>query len=261
MLTNLSNHPSSKWPKEQYDYAASRWGEIQDIAFPRFAPESASEEVLALAKEYLDRLPAKEEGPIFLAGEYSFTYAMVDELLNRGYRVMFVRSENKTSVKKLEDGSSEREIKYHFVRFEDYERISKEMEVIREREPVFLNGSYHFASTKWNEDERKQAAPYGRIVDLPFTPIMETGEEKVKIAESYIRQVDDIRPSAVLLDGEFGTFFMMADALLKKGYTVLVKCSARNAKEIMGEGGIITKISEYHFVRYRRIRGYELPPQ
>ena len=254
MFTNLSNHPSSGWPAEQYNYAASRWGTIQDIAFPKLRPEASGEEVLQLVKEYLVRLPAKEEGPVFVAGEYSFTYAIVDELLNRGYRVMFVRSENTVSTTRLEDGSSERRMEYRFVRFENYERIPVQAEIIPGTEPVFLNCSYHYASTGWDEEELKQAASYGSIMDLPLSPITETGDEKFKKAELFLKQVDNIRPSAVLLDGEFGTFFMMADALLKKGYRVLVKCSERISADNIGEDGRITKVSGYHFVRYRRIR-------
>ncbi|MCR5774934.1 MAG: hypothetical protein K6G42_07610, partial [Lachnospiraceae bacterium] len=251
--TNLSNHPSSGWSAEQYDYAASRWGEIQDIAFPKLGPEISGEEVLQLVKEYLDRLPAKEEGPVFVSGEYSFTYAMVDELLNRGYRAMFVRSENTVSTTMHEDGSSERMMGYRFVRFEDYERITAETENITDTEPVFLNCSCHYASTGWDDEALKQAAFYGSVMDLPLYPITETGDEKYKKAELFIKQVDSIRPSAVLLDGEFGTFFMMTDALLKKGYRVLVKCSERISRDQVGTDSSITKVSEYRFVRYRRI--------
>ena len=91
-------------------------------------------------------------------------------------------------------------------------------------------------------------------MDLPLSPITETWDEKFKKADLFLKQVDKIRPSAVLLDGEFGTFFMMADALLKKGYRILVKCSERISRDNIGADGRVTKVSEYHFVRYRRIR-------
>ena len=113
---------------------------------------------------------------------------------------------------------------------------------------------YNYAGTGWDEEALKQAAAYGSIMDLPLSPITETGDEKFKKAELFLKQVDIIRPSAVLLDGEFGTFFMMADALLKKVYRVLVKCSERISADNIGEDGRITKVSGYRFVRYRRIR-------
>jgi len=69
MFTNLSNHPGSDWPKEQYSYAATRWGRISDFPFPAVTPEKTEEDVLNLVKRYLKLLPGKEEGPVFVAGE------------------------------------------------------------------------------------------------------------------------------------------------------------------------------------------------
>ena len=253
MFTNLSNHPSSDWSKEQYSYVSSRWGRISDLPFPLLSPDTSEEEILQLVGKYLKLLPGKEEGPIAVAGEYTFAYAMVDALLRYGYRVLHVESEISVRSVALEDGSIERTMQYRFTRYVDYERIPGELEVINDFEPVFLNCSFHYASSEWNQEARKQASCYGRILDLPLAPITGTKEKKYEKAREFLRQIDMIRPSAVLLDGEFGTFFLMADALLRKGYRVLVKCSERHSREKIDEEGNATKISEYRFVRYRQI--------
>ena len=253
MFTNLSNHPSSGWPEEQYSYASSRWGRISDLPFPVLNPDKSEEEILQLVKKYLNLLPPKEEGPVFVAGEYTFTYAMVDALLRFGFRAMYVQSENIVRSAALTDGRSERTMQYHFVRFADYERIPGEFEVMDDFEPVFLNCSFRYASSGWDQEARRQASCYGRILDLPRPPITGTREERFEKVGEYLREIDRVRPSAVLLDGEFGTFFLMADALLRKGYRVLVKCSERRSRDKTDQEGNVTKISEYRFVRYRHI--------
>ena len=261
MFTNLSNHPGSGWPKEQYSYAATRWGRISDLPFPAVTPEKSEEEVLQLVGRYLKLLPEKEEGPVFVAGEYTFTYAMVDALLRYGYRVLNVLSENTLRLTTLDDGRIERRMQYCFTGFADYERVPGGLEIIDDFENVFLNCSFHYASSGWDQEALEQAACYGRVLDLPLAPITGTKEERFEKALEYLNQIDRIRPSAVLLDGDFGTFFLMADALLRKGYRVLVKCNERHSREMVDQDGNITKISEYRFVRYRQITAMTVETQ
>ena len=47
MITNLSNHPSAGWPKDQWDYASEKWGGIRDLPMPPVKAEASPEEVLA----------------------------------------------------------------------------------------------------------------------------------------------------------------------------------------------------------------------
>ena len=55
MLINLSNHPSSKWSKEQTE-AALHYGEIADLPFPVVAPEGDENYIAALADEYCNKV-------------------------------------------------------------------------------------------------------------------------------------------------------------------------------------------------------------
>ena len=256
MLTNLSNHPVSSWPDEQYQYAFSRWGEVLDVPFPSVPPASDEADIMCRVRKYLELLPGKEAGPVFVSGEYSFTYAMADLLMKRGYRVMYAESENTLTLTTLEDGSTERRMAYRFIRFRDYRRLPEELERETAFEPVFLNGSFHYPSSGWDEEALKQASVYGRIEDLPIAPFQGTDEEQSALARGFLGKIDALRPSAVLLDGAFGTFYIMADALVRRGYTVLVKCSQRIAAEEKGQDGVHMKTSQYRFVRYRRVLPY-----
>ena len=256
MLTNLSNHPISTWSEAQYSYASSRWGEIRDLPFPAVQPELSEDGVMRLVREYLAYLPDKEKGPVYVSGEYSFTYAMVHLLLERGYRVMYVQSENTQTVHSREDGYKERKIEYHFKRFSDFLTLPESLEKTEAFEPIFLNCSLYNRSCDWDQAASAQASVYGRIEELPLAPFHGSDEEQFASARAFLKQVNELRPSAVLLDGAFGTFYMIADALLRQGYLVLVKCSNRIAYQEMQPDGTIVKTSLYRFVRYRRVLPY-----
>ncbi len=256
MFFNLSNHPSSGWTKEQYEYAYSRWGEIRDLPFPPLGPELTEEDVLREVRDYLPKIPAKEEGVMSVFGEFCFTYAMANLLMRRGYSVKCVHSVDTVTTKPGEDGVIERRIEYRFLRYADYVTLPEKIERLESFEPVFLNCSCNYRSSEWLPEATAAAEVYGRIEDLPIEPFRGDEERQRSLARSLMRQIDEIRPSAVLLDGAFGTFYIMADTLLRRGYNVLVKCSERIVKEEKGPDDTIIKTSQYRFVRYRKVLPY-----
>ena len=261
MFINLSNHPSAGWPARELESAAV-CGDITNIPFPAIKAESSEEEVLRLAVEYLKKIPnpandipANNSDAVMVTGEYSFVYAIVDALLDKGCRVVCPESEVKVTNTPGPNGAMERKLVFDFRRFVDYSRYPGELKPVTAHQPVFLNCSMHYASSGWDERARTLAEEYGQVRDFPITPLTGTDRERFEKAEGYLKEIDRISPSAVLLDGEFFTFYMMANALIRKGYTVLVKCSDRNTVEQQNADGTVTKVTQYRFVRYRKVTG------
>lgn len=254
MFINLSNHPSAGWPESEIA-AATAWGEVTDIPFPAIRAESPEEEISRLAAGYLARIPADGSSAVMVTGEYSLVYALVDALLEKECRVVCPEAEVSVSVTRGKGGVSERKLNYDFRRFVEYQRYPGDTEPVRIKQPVFLNCSMHYASSTWDERARTLAERFGRVMEFPITPLSGSDGDRIEKAARYLEEIDRIRPAAVLLDGEFFTFYMMANALLRKGLTVLVKCSDRNTVEKKEPDGTVVKITQYRFVRYRRIVG------
>ncbi len=257
MFINFSNHPSANWPPKQRA-AAESLGEVKDIAFPSITPELSENDIIALVDTYLKKYPWDTADPVFLAGEYCFAFAMTDLLLSRGVRALCTESNLKLVSGPMENGTTRRTATLEFLRFTNYAVLPDELTVIGEKNRVFLNCSANYPSDMWDENATREAETYGKVTDMPIKMIEgETFSERFAKAREYLARIDEIRPSAILLDGAFWTFYLMADALLRKGYTVLVKCSRRIVVEKTEENGEIVKNYEYHFVRYRQIKRYK----
>lgn len=127
MFINVSNHPSSKWAEDQHE-AATHWGEIIDLAFPQIDPQMSREEVIALAGEYLSRVDTlvQEQGRdvdevmVMVAGEFTFTYHLVQALLAAGYRVVTACSRREAQEVLQPDGSIIKTARFDFIQFREY---------------------------------------------------------------------------------------------------------------------------------------------
>lgn len=118
MLLNLSNHPSDKWPENQKT-AAAQFGKIFDIPFPNIPPDASSEEVNALAKNYLAKIQAlASEGKItiHLMGELTFCFALVKLLKQEG--ITCIASTTERISVAAEDGTKTSQ--FRFVQFRSY---------------------------------------------------------------------------------------------------------------------------------------------
>lgn len=119
MLINLTNHPSADWGEAQWT-AAQPFGEVVDLPFPRIAPELAGEEVLAVARTYLQRvqllLPHPEaHSAVHLMGEHVFTTLLVQLLQREGYRVVASTTDRDTTY----EGNAKISV-FGFVGFREY---------------------------------------------------------------------------------------------------------------------------------------------
>lgn len=96
MFINLSNHPLSLWGEEQLA-AARKFGEPEDMPFPKISPEWTSAQVNAEAEKYAEACMAKlsdapGDSAVHVMGEILFCYYAVTYLRARGVRVVMSAS-------------------------------------------------------------------------------------------------------------------------------------------------------------------------
>lgn len=120
MLINLSNHPSSKWSKEQTEAANREFGEIVDLPFPTVAPDGDEKYIAALAAQYRDKvveLACGEPATVHVMGEMTITFALVVLLQKTGFQC--IASTTERLAVEFNDGT--KEVKFRFVRFRKYQ--------------------------------------------------------------------------------------------------------------------------------------------
>lgn len=119
IFLNHTNHPSDKWSSEQIA-AAEIFGEIIDLPFPAIPPEFDKEEVVEKVAENLKKILSLEPAAVLCQGEFSYTFAMVNELKKNKIPVFAATSERIVSSVVQEDGSSRSVSTFRFVKFRDY---------------------------------------------------------------------------------------------------------------------------------------------
>lgn len=119
MFINCTNHSATNWGDKQKE-EAGRWGEIIDYPFPSVSPQSDKEEIKNIADKVVDDIVGKNPDIVLCQGEFTLTYAIVNQLKRRGIKVVAACSERKTKEQLLPDGITKRESYYEFVRFREY---------------------------------------------------------------------------------------------------------------------------------------------
>ena len=119
VFINLSNHPSDQWSQEQI-IAARKFGDIVDMPFPVIPAEMCHEEVVALAKDYTERILKYDKPIVMVQGEFTFSYNMVSLLLSEDITVVAACSERVTFEKTNEDGTSTKRVVFRFAGFRTY---------------------------------------------------------------------------------------------------------------------------------------------
>ncbi len=123
MLINLSNHPSSRWSKDQ-ERAAADYGETMDLFFPNVDPWWSAEEIEQVADIYVEKVLEliKSQNPkhcaVHLMGELTLCYALVKRLHKRGISCIASTSERLS----VENGST-KVSEFRFCRFREYSRL------------------------------------------------------------------------------------------------------------------------------------------
>jgi hypothetical protein len=116
MFINCSNHPSNRWGEQQKN-SAQKLGGVVDIPFPSVNPHASSETIIELANELVQQIAALSPVAVFVAGEFSLTFAVVFRLQKMGIDCFAACSERRSSEKVLPDGSTKKTIQFNFVQW------------------------------------------------------------------------------------------------------------------------------------------------
>lgn len=119
MLINCSNHPSRMWGPSQRE-AARVYGEIVDIPFPQVDPRLDEEGIRKLVGDYAARIEAVRADAVFLAGEFTFLFMLVDKLLKDGENVICACAKRETKEILRPNGVTEKQAVFVFERFRKY---------------------------------------------------------------------------------------------------------------------------------------------
>ena len=125
MLINCTNHPYEIWNTAQQE-AAGRFGSVVDLPFPQIDPHSTPDELCRLAKRVADRIEALQPDAVLVAGEFTFTFILVDKLLKDGVRVLCTCSQRMTQEFLNPDGTNEKRTVFVFDCFREYTHYEEE---------------------------------------------------------------------------------------------------------------------------------------
>ncbi len=118
---------------------------------------------------------------------------------------------------------------------------------------MLLNLSNHPLAT-WTEEQLQTAKQqYGEVQDLPFPQVSPDATEQDigQLAQEYLSKIQTIgSPERVTIHlmGELNFTYAMVDLLKAYGYTCVASTTERIVKELTDN----QKISEFHFVQFRK---------
>lgn len=116
---NHTNHPSAEWSHAQTS-AARELGRIVDMNFPDISADASEQEVQDLAHQMAQEIAAQFPVAVLCQGEFTYTYALVHELLAQEIRVVAACSERVVEETLEPDGSTRRLSRFRFTRFRRY---------------------------------------------------------------------------------------------------------------------------------------------
>jgi hypothetical protein len=116
MLLNISNHPSTFWPTDQYAAAIDQYESVEDMDFPDIDPALDSDDLDQLVDAYERLIKEIDPTAIHLMGELTFTYRLVRRLKEAGYHVIASTTQRISQMVNAEHKVST----FRFVRFRPY---------------------------------------------------------------------------------------------------------------------------------------------
>lgn len=125
MLINCTNHPYRLWNTRQRE-AALAYGQVVDLPFPSVEPTCTTAQLQEMTKTFATQIKAMNPDAVLVAGEYSFTFMLVDCLLSDGIQVLCSRSKRITTEVKKEDGTNEKTTIFDFEGFYPYAYYDRE---------------------------------------------------------------------------------------------------------------------------------------
>lgn len=252
MFYNISNHPLETWQENQIKCAGGR-DNIADIPFPFVNGSHTCSEIKETLINFIHTNEFTKQDTVYLVGEYTVIFALIDYYLKKGIKVVCSHADLKIE-NYIKDGKKTRSSKYNFIDFKEYKKIKTDKSPLKTRNKILINASARYHMADADPKMLEMAKEIGEIVEYPIEPIMEQDEEKFKMAVmGHVEYIESVNPNGVILDGEFKTFFAMADMLLTRGYNVYVKCADRKVQEYTDESGKACKITTFDFIQFRKL--------
>lgn len=122
LFINYTNHPSTKWSKEQIDAAKFLADKIIDIPFPNVDPSLDEDGIISLVEAEMKKMEGvisnENEIIIHIAGEPTFVAYFVSHCNKWCPNIACLTSTTKRDVVENEDGT--KTVKFNFVRFRQY---------------------------------------------------------------------------------------------------------------------------------------------
>ena len=122
----------------------------------------------------------------------------------------------------------------------------------KEKNSILVNFTNH-PSGFWEKAQREEALKYGEIVDVPFPHVNEFADtqEISRLSQKYIEKIVEMKPAAVVCQGEFCLSYQVIKQLKERNIKVMAACSKREAFETKIEDGSIVKTAVFRFVQFR----------
>ena len=117
---------------------------------------------------------------------------------------------------------------------------------------LFINHTNH-PSAQWSEEQLQAARQYGYVVDVPF-PQIEAGLSEAEVhdmAEAAAGRIAELKPSAVLVQGEFTYSYALIRLLQTAGIRAVAACSERQTVTTVNAKQETVRQSVFSFVRFR----------
>lgn len=116
----------------------------------------------------------------------------------------------------------------------------------------FINHTNH-PSGRWSAEQIAAAEVFGEILDLPFPAVNPhaTSEEVRLLVADNLQKILELKPAAVLCQGEFNYTFEMTARLKSLGIKVVAATTERVSVEEIQDDGSTRQTSTFRFVRFR----------
>lgn len=131
--------------------------------------------------------------------------------------------------------------------------LTDDYEAKAEARRVFVNLSNH-PSADWSEEQKKAALAYGGIIDVPFPSVPSSCSDKAmqKLADKAVGAVGKAaypaREVTVHVMGEMTLTYRIVNKLKARG----IRCLASTSDRVANDLGNGEKISQFHFVEFRK---------
>jgi hypothetical protein len=121
MFVNCSNHPSIKWSKKQKEAGEKLgFGPIVDVGFPQVPPTADGLDIQELATKLANKIISHNAKGVFIAGEFTLTFATINWLMISDIPCYAACSERIVKETTDEKGHTHKNVIFEFVQWRKF---------------------------------------------------------------------------------------------------------------------------------------------